>query len=128
MKKELIISVFACMLILLYSGCYFDNAENLYPDLPGDCDPTQVAYQTNIKPIIQQTCYTCHNSANATALGSGIDLENTTTLGQYVNNGAFLGSIEHSPGYVPMPDGGGKLTDCQIETIKNWINDGASTN
>ena len=121
----ILLFVFLCVGI---SGCYFDNAENLYPDLPGTCDPTQAAYQANIQPIIQQNCYTCHNSANANALGSGIDLESSSTLIQVVNNGSFLGSIEHASGYSAMPKGGGKLTDCQIETIKTWINNGAPTN
>lgn len=114
--------------VLILTGCYFDNAEDLYPQLPGDCDPTAADYTANVQPIIQQTCYNCHNSSNASGLGAGIDLEDTNSLIRYVNDGSLLGSIEHSSGYSPMPKGGGKLTDCQIETIKTWINNGATTN
>ena len=125
-SKYFVLSLF--LLLATLNGCYFDNAESLYPEFPTVCDDTQADYQSNVKPIIQLTCYNCHNNSNASALGSGINLESTSTLSQYVSNGSFLGSIEHRSGYSAMPKGGAKLTNCQIETIKSWINNGAPTN
>jgi uncharacterized membrane protein len=114
--------------ILFNMSCYFDNAEELYPDIPGSCDSSQADYLPKVKPIIQQSCYTCHSSGNANSLGSGINLETPSDLSIYVDNGSFIGSIEHSQGFSAMPKGGGKLTNCQIETIKTWISNGAPTN
>ncbi len=126
MKKFLII--LGVVFLSTNISCYFDNAEELYPEVPGACDTSQADYIANVKPIVQQSCYTCHSSGNANALGSGINLETPSSLSIYVNNGSFIGSIEHTPGYSAMPQGGGMLTSCQIETIKTWISNGAATN
>lgn len=123
-----ITALFLISIIAINTNCYFDNAEELYPDIPGACDSSQADYVAKVKPIIQQSCYTCHSSGNANALGSGIDLEAPSDLSIYVNNGSLIGSIEHTSGFSAMPQGGGKLTNCQIETIKTWISNGALTN
>ena len=34
-------------------------------------------------------------------------------------NGKLYGTINHSSGYVPMPEGAAKLSNCQIAVIKN---------
>lgn len=115
-------------IIAINTNCYFDNAEDIYPDIPGACDASQADYVAKVKPIIQQSCYTCHSSGNANALGSGINLETPSALSIYVDNGSLIGSIEHKAGFSAMPQGGGKLTNCQIETIKTWISNGALTN
>jgi len=121
-------ALFFISFIFINTSCYFDNAEELYPDIPGACDSSQAEYLPKVKPIIQQSCYTCHASGNANVLGAGINLETPSSLSVYVQNGSLVGSIEHAPGFSAMPQGGGKLTNCQIETIKTWISNGAVTN
>ena len=43
-------------------------------------------------------------------------------------NGKLYGSVNHSPGFAPMPQSGGKLGNCQILTIKKWIDGGILNN
>jgi len=39
----------------------------------------------------------------------------------------LMKSLDHT-GYYPMPKGGNKLSDCEINQVKNWINAGALNN
>lgn len=43
-------------------------------------------------------------------------------------NGKLYGSISHASGYSPMPQGAAKMTDCQLATIKKWIDSGSPNN
>jgi mono/diheme cytochrome c family protein len=51
-----------------------------------------------------------------------------TAVKTQVTNGKLLGSVKHAAGYSPMPQGGNKLSDCQITQITNWINAAAPNN
>jgi len=83
--------------------------------------PDNISYATDIAPIIDANCSDCHSSASAS---SGIQLDNYDGLKFYAQNGYLYGCISHASGYRPMPDGGGKLNDCTIATIKKWIDNG----
>jgi hypothetical protein len=89
------------------------------------CDTSNVKYSTHIKPLIQNACQGCHNAANA---GGGIDLSAYSGVKAIADNGKFFGSVSHNSGYSPMPKNGNKLTDCQINMVKIWINKGALQN
>jgi len=39
-----------------------------------------------------------------------------------------MGVISHTPGYIPMPQGINKLSDCQVNQFKKWIQAGAPNN
>ncbi|MEP6749962.1 MAG: hypothetical protein ABJB86_19645 [Bacteroidota bacterium] len=80
-----------------------------------------VFYTKDIVPILQTNCYQCHSTANDV---SGILLDNYGGLKFYAQNGYLYGAISHSSGYRPMPDDGGKLSDCNIAMIKKWIDAG----
>jgi hypothetical protein len=80
-----------------------------------------VTYTKDIAPIIQTNCFQCHSGPSNI---SGILLETYTELKFYADNGYLYGNISHSPGYIPMPDGGAKLSDCTIATVKKWIDTG----
>ncbi len=40
----------------------------------------------------------------------------------------LYGTISHASGYSPMPKGGAKLSNCQIATIKKWVDTGMLNN
>ena len=84
------------------------------------CDTTNVTFAGSVAPIFQKYCDGCHNSSNP--LG-GIDLTNSNQLALLDSNGSLLGAIRQKPGYIPMPLGGNKLSNCEIETIAIWIRD-----
>jgi uncharacterized membrane protein len=83
--------------------------------------PATVSYAANITPIISANCYSCHSSSSNS---SGILLDNYNALKAYAQNGYLYGTISHASGYRPMPDNGGKLSDCNIAIIKAWIDSG----
>ncbi|GMT46382.1 MAG: hypothetical protein IEMM0006_2214 [bacterium] len=91
---------------------------NAYVDTT--CDTTRVTFVGNVAPILQKYCDGCHNSSNP--LG-GIDLTNPSQLALLSGNGSLLGAIRQKSGYIPMPLGGNKLSNCDIETIAIWIRD-----
>jgi len=132
MKKNTLL--FLLILAAGFSGCYYDNVEELHPysnDIA--CNDTSstdtLSFNKNVKWIIDGSCGTsgsqgsgCHGS------GSVPPLTTYAQVVQCVNNYNFLADIKHSAGADPMPKGGGKLTDCQIKVIENWINQGMLEN
>ncbi len=122
-KNTLHITCIACLTIVLLSGCYYDNEEELYGTQP--CETDHMSYQLDIVPIIETSCFPCHR--NDVADGS-VRLGNHSELMVWVNNGSLLGAIKHESGFSPMPKIGHKLSDCTIAKIESWIADGAPEN
>ncbi|ULQ55131.1 hypothetical protein KJS94_10815 [Flavihumibacter rivuli] len=91
----------------------------------GTCDTSGViSYSTRVQPILNNKCTGCHNNNLASA---GINLTNYTGVRTVALNGKLYGSIAHLAGYSPMPQGS-KLPDCEIATIKKWIDNGSPNN
>lgn len=120
MKK--LIAISACTTLL--AGCYFDNKEDLYPDVVS-CDTGAVTYSGKVLSVIQANCYSCHGGG--AQLGN-VNLDGYTNLKTYADNGKLIGVIEHQNGFPPMPQGGSKLSDCDISVVKKWISDGTPDN
>jgi hypothetical protein len=121
MQKVLFIGVAA----LLWGGCYYDVEEELYPSSGVACDTAGVTYAGQIEPLLSAHCYTCHSAASA--LGNVV-LEGYQNTMIYAGDGRLLGSVSHEPGYAAMPQGGNKLSNCNIEIIKHWIQTGSPEN
>lgn len=110
---------------MLLAGCTFDNEEALFKDVvcPEIVEP--VSYLTFVKPLLDRRCLSCHNSN----LPSGnVNIQTYDLLKPHIENGSFLGAIHHTPGFSPMPQGSAKLSDCDIEKIESWINNGFPQN
>lgn len=110
--------------ILLFTGCYYDNEEYLYPGNI-DCDTTGITYQGTIKPVIDLQCKGCHNAQNASG---NVNLDGHVNLLTHINSGKFYSSIVHDGKASPMPKGAPKLDNCKIKKIKIWIDRGAPDN
>jgi hypothetical protein len=89
------------------------------------CDTAIVTFNLTIKPLLTSFCSGCH-SGNTPSGG----LNFTTHLGSQIPalDGRLLGAVTHAVGFTPMPQGGGKLTDCNISKISKWIDEGAPNN
>ena len=115
--------------VVLFS-CSKKSETELTPTPPGGtntgCDTVNMKFATNIKPILQNNCYACHSNANFSI--SGIKLEEYADLKTHVSDGDVMGTITHAAGYPAMPQGGPKLSDCDINKIKAWIDRGAPNN
>jgi hypothetical protein len=116
MKRVFIFS-FAIVSFIITSCAYVKKDLVTIPCVIAD----SVTYTKDIAPIIQTNCFQCHSSASNI---SGIPLESYTELKFYADNGYLYGTLSHSSGFKPMPDGGAKLSDCMLATIKKWIDTG----
>jgi len=113
-------------LLLTFASCTSNKEEVLYKDEnKNGCDTSNVTFSGEVTTIFKNNCYVCHSGNSP--LG-GIKLDEYGPALIQVNNGRLLGSIKFEKGYVSMPEGAAKLTDCQIAKIEAWINDGAKNN
>ncbi len=90
-----------------------------------DCDTTMFTYSGAVAPVMNTYCKGCHNPSS---LGGGIDVSTYAAVKSITLNGKLMGSIKHSAGYIAMPQGSTKLSDCRIEQIQKWITAGTLNN
>ena len=127
MKKVIIIVSIAIAALFALNSCYYDIESQLYPVGSANCDTTNVTYSITIRSILQTySCLGCHSGTGAS--GGNIILDNFNSVKTYAQNGRLYGSINHAPGYVAMPQGGSKLSSCNILKIKKWIDLGMLNN
>ncbi len=100
------------------------GALNLTCSDTGSCDTVNVSFSANVNPMLSTYCISCHSGS---APQGGVNLSGYANVKIYVDNGKLLGSIEHKPGFVAMPQGS-KLSDCNIGMVRNWIAEGALDN
>ncbi len=119
MRAARLMVIFLCYLFFIIAGgCAYAKKDVIATPC---VIPASVSYNTDIAPIIAANCSGCHSTASPS---SGILLDDYDGLKFYAANGYLYGCISHAPGYRPMPDDGGKLSDCTIATIKKWIDTG----
>ena len=92
-----------------------------------DCDTTNSQYMADVVPILTSNCYRCHGTTTNSG-SSGLVLEGYSNLKPYAESGTLIGVITHAAGFPPMPQDGGKLSDCNINKIKSWIANGIQNN
>lgn len=122
MKKIelLLILGISCM-----TSCYYDKEDVLNPG-SGTCDTNGVTYNNTVAPLLQASgCLGCHSGG---APSGNISLANYTSVKVVAENGKLYGVINHSPGFSPMPQGGNKMSSCNINKIKAWIDAGSINN
>lgn len=90
-----------------------------------------ITYDDHVKPILQQSCFNCHNPDKARG---GVDLASYGGLmrggsaGEIVasqdpDGSSLLGVMSHTL-EPKMPPNGGKVPDKQLEVIRKWIEQG----
>ena len=105
------------------------GAQDLHCDAM--CDTTNVTFSGTIWPeIVQKHCFGCHNGSNASG---GIHLENHSQIAAAANKpagqpGSLWGAVNHAAGNFAMPKNQDKLSDCKIDQIRIWIQDGTPNN
>jgi hypothetical protein len=120
MNKILILT---SILILITSGCYYDNEEELYQFYTlNSCDTTNISFSQTIMPILQGNCSisACHVQGGT---GTGL-YENYSQVKAVVDNGALENrvlNLQDMPQAAPLPE-------CQQRQIRIWIDGGALDN
>ena len=89
------------------------------------CDSSKYSYKEKIQPILTAWCTGCHSQSNASG---GYDFSTYSSTMNKASNAAFLGALEHSPGFSSMPKNSSKLPDCSITAIEKWVKAGFPDN
>ena len=113
---------------LLLGACTSQNGEDLLASggTPAPaCDTTHVTYAGTIAPLLQQSCSSCHGGSQPAA---GFAVGSYTQVQAKAANGHLLGTVNHDPGYSPMPKGAAKLSDCDLAKLHQWVAAGAPNN
>ena len=122
---------YGCLLLiitgLIWSSCSKSNEVSLKNSSgsPNNCDTANMTYSTDILPILQANCYSCHGNGLSQ---NGVSLDSYDKVKTQADNGNLINVITHADGYPPMPQGAAKLSDCSINKIRGWINRGALNN
>ena len=115
------------LLFLLFSIYLCSCASNVEEEFfIGTCEPEKASFSTDILPIIRNRCTSCHGGSNPEY---GLNYE--THGGILVS--VIAGKPESSDIYKTityalgsgMPKNQEKLSDCDIQKIRNWILNGA---
>ena len=123
--KKIQLSLLSFTTALVLSGCYYDNFKELNPasalsNSTSGCDTVNaISYASQIVPILNSACTGCHNSS-----GTAHDMTNWNS----VKNDALSGDLYNDVNSGSMPQGGSKLSDCDIAKIKKWVDAGALDN
>lgn len=128
MKKVLLVIV--VILPFIMNGCYYDNFGEVNPVVQDSCIvPDTVSYANDIAPIITSSCgpgnANCHSGAGVGApLGSYVALTS-----EIANESDFMDRINRTTTSDKwMPKDLPKLTDCKIQKIQRWIDQGQRDN
>lgn len=127
LKSYYLLLISSVAILLLVTSCYYDSEEYLYPQISNACDTSNYTYTGAVKPILQNSCYSCHSNSTSGS-GNGIKLENYTDVKFRADDGSLVGSISYSQGYSAMPLNAPKLENCKIVIVQKWIDSGAPNN
>ena len=122
--KKTIIAVLGIIvtLSLINSSCTNNKASVTAPS----CDTTTVRLSVELESILSANCYSCHGG-NADG-AEGIKLQDYATIKSLALNGDLINAVAHTGSVTPMPKDAAKLSDCDINKFKAWVNRGAQNN
>lgn len=110
--------------IILTASCYYDIETDLYGTAP--CDNSIITYNGRIKSILDNHCTSCHQGANASA-GVATDTYLNAKAADEIT-GKLNCTIAQESGCSPMPKGGTKLSQCDIDACSQWASAGYPEN
>jgi len=111
--------------VVFFNSCYYDKEQLLYGGNTVCITTGIISYTQNVMPLLQQYCYSCH-SGN---FPSGNILMGTYAADKAIAlSGKLFGCISYQAGFSPMPKDQPKMNNCEIATIKKWIDTGVLNN
>lgn len=99
-----------------------------------------VSFATQVKPILDRNCVECHKAAGQGYGRSGLRLDSYESLmagtkfgpvikpGSAISSSLYLLVAGKADPSIRMPHNRGPLPNEDVETIKNWIDQGAKNN
>lgn len=102
------------------------GAKNLSCDDSGTaCNTENISFANHVLPLLQNRCIGCHSAANSSG---GVNLSAHAGVTAAASGGRLVGVINHAQGFLPMPQGGQKLSQCDIDKITAWVQAGTPNN
>ena len=121
MKQFLLaVFVFAVLVLLIPTSCYYDNEVEQYGITT--CDTVAMSYSQDIRPIIDANCVSCHapgGQQESSPFDTYDGLKNYADNRKIVNRVNGVGAI--------MPPSGA-ISKCDQLKIEAWVNAGALDN
>ena len=108
-----------------FQGCTYDIEEDLNPNT--ECDTLSVSFSSDILPILDSNCSSCHGESYPEA---DLNLTEYESVASSVLTGKTLERImlPIDDGSVMPPPPYSLLTECEIDKIVAWTNQGALEN
>lgn len=91
----------------------------------GQCVTANVTYSGFVAPLLATYCVGCHSGG---APSGGITLNTYAGVKAVSTTGRLYGAITWAAGFQQMPRGSNQLSQCHIDKIKGWIDDGSPNN
>lgn len=133
---NLAVSIFSLIFILVFA---------VFTALPISAEPqTKIDFETQILPILQNRCFSCHSAPKADPSGTitkpkgGVQLDTVKGIeeslyGEIIIAGESEDSLlyqritlpEGETGIMPPPEAGDPLTKQETDLIRKWIEQGA---
>lgn len=113
------------LLLFVFFSCSKKNEDELGGNNNNTCVSTNMSFTTNIKPILQNFCFSCHGNGLSQ---NAVNFDTYAGVKAVADNGKLVGTISHASGFVAMPQSGPKLSECNIDKIKSWVTSGALNN
>jgi hypothetical protein len=123
MKKWLSSLALVIVVLFVTFSCSKKNEQEL--GVGAVCDTNNMSYSADIIPILESICFSCHGNGLSE---NGINFDTYSGVKAVADNGKLVGAISHAAGFVAMPQSAPKLSDCNINKIKSWVNAGAANN
>ena len=120
----------AAFTIIFLEGCYYDNFNELHPDVTSaPCDTAKVmSFAADIVPVLNNSCGTnnsCHSSVNT----SHLNLSTYTGVFNVASNGQLVSCVTWDGTIEAMPKGSSTpISVCDQTKIKKWVAAGALDN
>ena len=135
---KMLMPAIAIAVIFTGMSCTTNTEDLTSGDDPGDGEnPIEnVSYATQVQPIFNASCTSCHGSSGGVNLSSFAQLmsssgnnygDNIVVAGNADASG-LVDKIEPNPQSGSRMPVGGSLTNEEIEIIRVWINEGAQNN
>lgn len=125
-RNNLSLIITLALSLLAFASCENNNELDLYGTEP--CDNTALTWDTGISEIFSAYCVYCHNKVvHYKDVRHDIYQEELKVIAD--DGGDRLRAvINHEGGYKQMPFELPKLSDCNIEKIETWLDNGALEN
>lgn len=114
MRKDIFMYSLLLTVLIFCFSCTADKEEI------DTCGLDNITYSSDIQPLLEVSCVSCHNSTNSSG---GINLDSYESASSAANSGKLLGAVRQEAGFSAMPPSG-KLDSCQIARIEEWIDSG----